>query len=599
MLWVQNFKLLKFQKFKKFMATLFKDVKYNLQGLINNIDMGTIGLPDIQRPFVWPDTKVRQLFDSLYKGYPVGYLLFWENANINGIKSIGTEKKQRAAQLLIVDGQQRLTSLYAVIKGQEVIRENYTKTKIVIAFNPFEEKFEVPDAAIRRDPRYFQNISEVWKADADIFEITDDYIENLRKSRELSPDEVKTVRRNFNNLKNLETYPFSVLELSQEIDEEQVADVFVRINSQGKTLNQADFILTLMSVFWDEGRTNLEEFCREARMPSTTKATPFNYIIVPKPDQMLRAAVGLAFRRARLQYIYSILRGKDLETGLFSEERRDQQFERLKVSQAQALDITNWHEFLKAIKQAGYSNESFISSNNNILYSYVFFLIGRIDYKVDLYLLKKLIARWFFMCSITGRYTGSPETAMEMDLAKLRSVNTAEEFLQTINEIIDSQLTKDFWEVTLPMDLATSSFRSPSLFAYYASLNIHDAYGLFSKLKVNELLQAGLRANKSALERHHLFPKAWLMRNGITEQRDYNQIANFALVEWSDNIAISDKEPKIYLPFCEERFVASDLERMKYWHALPDNWQEMEYREFLAERRKRIASVVEDAFGKL
>ncbi|KMQ71451.1 GmrSD restriction endonuclease domain-containing protein [Chryseobacterium koreense] len=581
------------------MATLFKDVKYNLQGLINNIDMGTIGLPDIQRPFVWPDTKVRQLFDSLYKGYPVGYLLFWENANINGIKSIGTEKKQRAAQLLIVDGQQRLTSLYAVIKGQEVIRENYTKTKIVIAFNPLEEKFEVPDAAIRRDPRYFQNISEVWKADADIFEITDEYIENLRKSRELSADEVRTIRRNFNNLKNLETYPFSVLELSQEIDEEQVADVFVRINSQGKTLNQADFILTLMSVFWDEGRTNLEEFCRAARLPSTTNGTPFNYIIVPKPDQMLRAAVGLAFRRARLQYIYSILRGKDLETGLFSEERRDQQFERLKVSQAQALDITNWHEFLKAIKQAGYSNESFISSNNNILYSYVFFLIGRIDYKVDLYLLKKLIARWFFMCSITGRYTGSPETAMEMDLAKLRSVNSAEEFLHTINEIIDSQLTKDFWEVTLPMDLATSSFRSPSLFAYYASLNIHDAYGLFSKLKVNELLQSGLRANKSALERHHLFPKAWLMRNGITEQRDYNQIANFALVEWSDNIAISDKEPKVYLPFYEERFVASDLERMKYWHALPENWQEMEYREFLAERRKRIANVVEDAFGKL
>lgn len=581
------------------MATLFKDVKYNLQGLINNIDMGTIGLPDIQRPFVWPDTKVRQLFDSLYKGYPVGYLLFWENANINGIKSIGTEKKQRAAQLLIVDGQQRLTSLYAVIKGQEVIRENYTKTKIVIAFNPLEEKFEVPDAAIRRDPRYFQNISEVWKADADIFEITDEYIENLRKSRELSTDEVKTVRRNFNNLKNLETYPFSVLELSQEIDEEQVADVFVRINSQGKTLNQADFILTLMSVFWDEGRTNLEEFCREARTPSTTKATPFNYIIVPKPDQMLRAAVGLAFRRARLQYIYSILRGKDLETGSFSEERRDQQFEKLKVSQAQALDITNWHEFLKAIKQAGYINESFISSNNNILYSYVFFLIGRIDFKVDLFLLKKLIARWFFMCSITGRYTGSPETAMEMDLAKLRSVNTADEFLQTINEIIDSQLTKDFWEVTLPMDLATSSFRSPSLFAYYASLSIHDAYGLFSKLKVNELLQAGLRANKSALERHHLFPKAWLMRNGITEQRDYNQIANFALVEWSDNIAISDKEPKVYFPFYEERFSATDLERMKYWHSLPQNWQEMEYKEFLTERRKKIAIVVEDAFGIL
>ena len=361
------------------MATLFKDVKYNLQGLINSIDMGTIGLPDIQRPFVWPDTKVRQLFDSLYKGYPVGYLLFWENANINGIKSIGTGQKQKAAQLLIVDGQQRLTSLYAVIKGQEVIRENYTKTHIVISFNPLDEKFEVPDAAIRKDPRYYQNISEVWKEDADIFDITDEYIDNLKKYRELSSDEVKTVRRNFNNLKNLETYPFSVLELSQEIDEEQVADVFVRINSQGKTLNQADFILTLMSVFWDEGRTNLENFCRDARMPSTSHGTPFNYLIVPKPDQMLRVAVGLAFRRARLQYIYSILRGKDLETGQFSEERRDQQFKKLKVAQTHTLDLTNWHEFLKSLKQAGYSNESFISSNNNILYAYVLFLIGRVD----------------------------------------------------------------------------------------------------------------------------------------------------------------------------------------------------------------------------
>ncbi len=581
------------------MATLFKDVKYNLQGLINNIDMGTIGLPDIQRPFVWADTKVRQLFDSLYKGYPVGYLLFWENANINGIKSIGTGQKQKAAQLLIVDGQQRLTSLYAVIKGQEVIRENYTKTHIVIAFNPLDEKFEVPDAAIRKDPRYYQNISEVWKEDADIFDITDEYIDNLKKYRELSSDEVKTVRRNFNNLKNLETYPFSVLELSQEIDEEQVADVFVRINSQGKTLNQADFILTLMSVFWDEGRTNLENFCRDARMPSTSHATPFNYLIVPKPDQMLRVAVGLAFRRARLQYIYSILRGKDLETGQFSEERRDQQFEKLKVAQAHTLDLTNWHEFLKSLKQAGYSNESFISSNNNILYAYVLFLIGRVDYKVDLYELRRLIARWFFMSSITGRYTSSPETAMEMDLAKLRSVNSAQEFVSLLNEIISSQLTSDFWEVTLPMDLATSSFRSPSLFAYYASLNIHDALGLFSKLKVHDLLQSGLRANKSPLERHHLFPKAWLMRHGVTESRDFNQIANFALVEWSDNIAISDKEPKVYLPFYEQRFDEDSLSKMRYWHALPEKWQEMDYRDFLSHRRKRIAKVVEEAFGKL
>jgi len=581
------------------MSTLFKDVKYNLNTLIQNIDLGTIGLPDIQRPFVWKDTKVRDLFDSLYRGYPVGYFLFWENANIEGVKGIGTDKKQKYPSLLIVDGQQRLTSLYAILKGQEVVRENYVKTKIVIAFNPLEEKFEVPDAAIRKNPRFYQNISDLWQPNINIFKVIIDFISNLKKHIEVSDELEMKIQEAFMRLKNLENYPFSVLELSHEINEEQVADVFVRINSEGKALNQADFILTLMSVFWDEGRTNLENFCRDARTPSTTQATPFNYIIVPKPEQMLRVAVGLAFRRARLQYIYSILRGKDLETGIFSEERRTLQFEKLKDAQAQALDIQHWHEFLKALKQAGYNNESYISSNNNILYSYVFFLLGRIDYKVDLFNLKKLIAKWFFMCAITGRYTSSPETSMEMDLAKFRTVKSAEDFVNVMNSIIDSQLTSDFWEVTLPMDLATSSFRSPSLFAYYAALNIHNALGLFSKLQVKDLLEAGLRANKSPLERHHLFPKAWLTRNGITEKRDINQIANFALVEWSDNIAINDKEPRVYLPIYEQRFSKEEFLNMRYWHALPENWQEMNYQEFLLERRKLIAQVVKDAYYKL
>lgn len=113
------------------MATLFKEVNYNLASLIQQIDLGLIGLPDIQRPFVWKDTKVRDLFDSMYKGYPVGYFLFWANANIEGTKGIGTVAKQKHPSLLIVDGQQRLTSLYAVIKGQEVIRENYEKANII------------------------------------------------------------------------------------------------------------------------------------------------------------------------------------------------------------------------------------------------------------------------------------------------------------------------------------------------------------------------------------------------------------------------------------------------------------------------------------
>ncbi|HLS11215.1 MAG TPA: DUF262 domain-containing protein [Flavobacteriaceae bacterium] len=581
------------------MATLFKDVKYNLNTLIQNIDLGTIALPEIQRPFVWRDTKVRDLFDSLYKGYPVGYFLFWETVSNGEVRSIGADKKQKYANLLIVDGQQRLTSLYAVIKGKEVVRKDYQKERIIIAFNPIDETFVVPDAATRRSSRYFQDISKIWEPNANIIKLITDFTENLMKHMEVSDELNNKIQNSFMRLKNLETFPFSVLELSQGMDEEQVADVFVRINSEGVKLNQADFILTLMSVFWDEGRDDLENFSRAAKLPSTSEASPFNYIIEPSPDQMLRVGVGLAFKRARLKYIYSILRGKDLDTGKVSSELRETQFERLKTAQAQALNIQNWHEFLKAVQQAGYNNASFISSNNNLLYSYVYFLIGKIDFNVDYYSLRKIIARWFYMCSVTGRYTGSPETKMEMDLANFRTIKTAEDFLKQMESIISSQLTSDFWEVTLPMDMATSSSRSPSLFAYYASLNVLDAVGLFSNLKVNELLRSGLRASKSPLERHHLFPRAWLKRNGITESRDYNQIANFALVEWNDNIKISDKSPEEYLPLYESRFDEEELEKMKYWHALPENWETMEYEEFLIARRALIAKVIRDAYERL
>ncbi len=425
------------------------------------------------------------------------------------------------------------------------------------------------------------------------------FYKTLKKSVELTDAEEENTQNAFMQLKNLESYPFSALELSTNITEEQVADVFVRINSQGKTLNQADFILTLMSVFWEEGRKDLEEFCRLCRLPSKDAASPFNYLIDPDPDQMLRISVGLAFRRARLQYVYSILRGKDLETGNFSTERRDNQFELLKLAQAKSLNIQNWHEFIKAVKQAGFARQDYISSKNNLLYAYIIFLIGREDFKMDLYELKKLIGKWFFMSSITGRYTGSPETVMEMDLARLRGLTTADEFQKVLDDIITSQLTNDFWDITLPMDLSTSSSTSPSLYAYYAALYVLGANGLFSKLKVSDLLQEGLRSKKSALERHHLFPKAWLQRNGITEQRETNQIANFALVEWSDNISISDTAPADYLPEYLNRLSADEKQRMYYWHALPENWEQMNFEDFLMERRKRIAQVVKDAYGNI
>ena len=582
------------------MSILFKKVDYNLQSLIHQIDMGTIGLPDIQRPFVWKDTKVRDLFDSMYKGYPVGYFLFWENGLSNSSRSIGTNGKQKTPDLLIVDGQQRLTSLYAVTRAKEIIRESFKKENIVISFKPIDEKFEIPNAASRRSSEYIQNISEVFAPNANLFTLTHNFISKLQESKELTKEEISKIQHNIQRLKNLENYPFSAMELNAHIDEEQVADVFVRINSRGQKLNMADFILTLMSVFWDEGRKDIERFCAEARTPDKTKATAFNYIIEPRPDQMLRVAVGLGFRRARLKYVYSILRGKDLETEKFSDEKRIEQFEVLKKALAKTLDVQNFHDFLKAVHLAGFIRGDYISSKNNLLYSYVFFLIGRIQYNVNLHDLKNMIARWFFMCTLTGRYTSSPESQMEVDLARFREIETPEDFMNELNTIITYAISDDFSTTILPIDnLATSSSTSPQLYAYYASLYILDAKGLFSNLKISDLLQQGIRANKSALERHHLFPKSYLQKNGYSIESERNQIANYALVEWDDNIKIADKRPSEYLSMYFNRFNEEEINQMYYWHCLPMDWENMEYRSFLIERRKLIALVIKDAFDIL
>ena len=583
-------------------GTIFTQVNYALSSLIQKIELGEIGLPDLQRPFVWPNAKVRDLFDSMYRGFPVGYLLFWESgASDVSTHKIGTDPKQKIANLLIVDGQQRLTSLYAVLKGVPVVQENYTSERIQIAFRPMNQKFEVSDAAIKKDIEFIPDISVLWHAKTSIFSFIQTFIARLQAQRAVDPDEVDRIAAAITALHNLGNYPFIALELSASISEEQVAEVFVRINSKGATLNQADFILTLMSVYWEDGRKELEAFCRHARRPAAAGSipSPYNHFIRPAPDQLLRVGVGLAFRRAPLEHVYSVLRGKNMTTREFSATERDAQFAVLKTAQSEMLGLTNWHEFFNCLRRAGYRREGMISSAMAILYSYTMYLIGKRDFAVPHGPLREVIARWFFMVSLTSRYGNSPESEMAKNLNFLSGVTDAAGFIALLNGIIDATLTPDYWAITLPNDLATSSARSPSLFAYYAALHLLDAKVLFSALKVSVLFDPVIYANKAALERHHLFPKGFLKTKGIIETRDANQIANFALVEWGDNIDISDKDPAEYFPPLSAAWDAAEFASMSYWHALPADWECMDYPDFLEARRKLIAAVIHDAFKLL
>jgi hypothetical protein len=581
---------------------LFKKVDYNLWTLIDHIKMGEIGLPEIQRPFVWKTSKVRDLFDSMYKGFPIGYLLFWSTNHFNNVSKggIGLDHKQKPPRLLIVDGQQRLTSLYSVMTGHPILNKQFNETNIHIAFRPLDGQFEVADAAIELDPEYIADISDLWSPAAGLFEVTEKYLDRLQARREVPPDQKKSIQNSINRLENLNNYPLTALEITSAVDEEEVADIFVRINSQGVALKVPDFILTLMSVFWNEGRAELQEFCRGCAKPTSIGVpSPFNYFIQPEPDQLLRVSVGVGFKRARLKHVYSILRGKDLESGEFSDERRDQQFEVLKAAQAKMLDLQNWSEFQKALLRAGFKSERMITSEGGLLYAYTMFLIGKYDFNVDLFTLKNIIARWFFMTSLTSRYSGSPETTMESDLARLRAVRTSEEFVATLEQIIQQTLTADYWNISLVDHLKTTAARSPTLFAYYASLNLLEAHAFLSKMKVSELLDPALQAKKSAIERHHLFPKSYLQKGGIGDESVANQIANFAPVEWNANIGISDDPPEKYWDDYARHFTPGELREMMDLHALPEGWEKMEYRQFLDERRRRIAHIIQRGFDKL
>ncbi len=567
-------------------------------GLIEDIDRGVIGLPDIQRPFVWKNTQVRDLFDSMYRGYPIGHLLFWENVHQANTKTIGDEAKHHIPRFLIVDGQQRLTSLFAVVKGKEIVREDYEKERVVIAFNPVEELFVVPDASTKNDPAYIQDIAEVWGTE-NFNRFTNDYLEKLRSTRGLTSEEENKAADAIGKLRGLEHFLFSVLEISSTASEEEVAQIFVRINSKGKRLKETDFVLTLMSVFWDEGRFALENFARAARIPAEGHATPFNYIFQPDPDQMLRVAVGFGFNRARLKYAYSILRGKDLKTEEFSNERREEQFAILKETQEKTLNLNNWHEFLKALKEAGYTRGGMITSSYNIMYAYTLFLIGKYDFNMEAPSLRKLIARWFFFISLTGRYTKSAETQMEEDLgaiqrgralfgsARFGEAKFGGETLENIlSKIIETEITDDYWNITLPTSgLVSGAARNPAMFAYYAALNILGARVLFSNLTTSQLLEDGVKEKRAALERHHLFPRKYLARIGVKDFAEINQVANYALVEWGDNNDISDNPPSVYFPGYLARFNGDEAARKEayYWHALPEGWQNMEYPHFLTE----------------
>lgn len=592
------------------MPAIFKTVPWQVGQLVSGVEQGSISLPDLQRPFVWPATKVRDLFDSMYKGYPVGALMFWDVPEDGATRKISTGTGL-SAQHQIIDGQQRLTSLFATMKGVTVRDESYRNRRIRISFNPLTERFEVRSPAIARSPEWIDDISKVWSAD---FDEDDDYLEPLEASgRELTKEQRRKLKKTIQRLENIEIYTFDVVHIQAEVEKRLVADVFVRINSEGVSLKAYDYILTWLSVFWPEGRSEIEEFARQSRITpqgatevsgERVSWTPWNPFWKVETGHIVRTMVAFGQNRAKLLDAYSNLQAKDRTTGQVDADKQEHELELLKDALPVVTNHVNWTEFIHSIQLAGFRSESGITSDFNKLASYTMFLIGRERFKVELTELRTLIARWFFMAQLTGRYTGSSESQLQRDLDLFESptVKNAATFRDIVESTIRVTLTNDFWEVNLPQQLVSSQYKlSPSYLCYLAALNVLDADMFMLPMKVSHWMDPSIPAEKGT-EGHPLFPRAFLQRKlGISDTKRINQAANFAPTDWQTNGIISDRNPLEYWPeLVAKRSHGEEwLDKQLYWHALPANWHELPYDTFLEERRHLIARVIRDGFEKL
>lgn len=593
------------------MAETFGHHPWTVQDLVAGVSSGRVRLPDIQRPFVWGNPKVRDLVDSMYRGFPVGQLMFWENTAAEHTKAIGLNSKSQASSMQVVDGQQRLTSLYAVVHGQRVLREDYSEELIVVSFNPLTERFSVPDGATKRSSEWIQDIREVFESPIDA---RSKYLEGLEKARGVDRLDRETERAAevaINKLADVLKFVFEVVQLKEHVSRETVADIFVRINSQGATLSSADFILTWLSVFWEEGRQAIEDFARRSRFTpqemtrltgKTVKWTPKNPYLTLDPNHLLRVVVAIGNRRAPLGDAYNALRGRNPRTREIVPADREKELEKLKNGQSRALDPKNWDEYLKVLERAGIRTRAMVTSKNTVIYGYALWLIGRTEFHVPVDELREVMARWYFMAQITGRFSGSPETRAQEDLNRLDGLDrTPAAFKAVITSQVDTTLTEDWWSVTLPDDLYTSGTTSPAFTAYLAALTILDAEVLLSTLTVKDWIDPSRRPVKG-VEKHHLFPKGYLKEQlHVSTTRQINQVANQALVEWSDNIDISDKAPGDYWPqeVADKTIGDERLAKQMWWHALPEGWTALSYQDFLAVRRKLMAQVTREGFRKL
>lgn len=374
-----------------------------------------------------------------------------------------------------------------------------------------------------------------------------------------------------------------------------VSDIFVRVNSQGQSLKQDDFIMTLLSVYEPEMRSRIEKFCADSHVPAD--GTSYNHLIKTSATHIIRAAVGLGFKRGRLRDAYQILRGKDLKTGETTAETRAENFEKFGKALDRVLDLNNWKAFLNTLGEAGYISSNQITSENALIFNYAFYLIGRYGFKMEPLAIKKLIRRWFYASNLAAFYVGSFGSDFEKQLNEVSELKTAEEFVAYFDRSLAALMTDDYFSLTLPNDLNANEATGPSWHGFVAAQVVLGYKALFSAVPASQLISDGASGTKKALDKHHLFPDNYLKEAGYISNRSNR--ANFTYADYGNNIYISDDAPSVYVAKYREELGEEAYKEACTQHALPDGFENMDYEEFLGERRALMAQLIKKGFERL
>ncbi|MDE0314496.1 MAG: DUF262 domain-containing protein [Candidatus Poribacteria bacterium] len=581
--------------------------QYPIETLLGWIRSGQIAVPEIQRPFVWTAPKVRNFIDSLYHGYPVGYIITWPKSEV----------PLRAGQLsirehILIDGQQRMMALRAALLGKEILTKKYKEQRIQIAFHPDREEFAVSTRAIQQDSGWISDISTVFNSNSGLFQLIEAYCE-----RNVGVNRYEAAER-IGRLYEIRNNSLGVVELSADLDVETVVEIFVRINGTGVSLSAADFVMSKMAASEQHNghllRQSVDYFCHLATVPeaydrlaaadSTFAATDYframewlknwrDNIYVPAYTDMLRVVFASKFKRGDLTNLVDLLSGDSVEDT----------FHQLEDGIRNYINRTHFKRFVRILRSAGFIDASMLTARNAVNSAYILFLSLRAQ-NTDASQIEKLVRQWFVMSVLTGRYSGEPQATLGEDVRGMNAENGPEAYLEGLKR---SELSDAFWNEEFRQNLNASGFKNVYFNLFLASqIKVNDKGFLSSESTVRDLFA-------SQRDIHHIFPKNHLREIDIAKSK-HNQLANLVVTQEEINRSIGDAPPARYFSELQTGCRAGepryggidnleDLHANFKAHCIPFSETDTEifenYDEFLEERKKLMVTKIRDYYFSL